>query len=245
LAYLIRKTSVQQDFDPDPAVYRKSVSYSALFIVFFAVTNSTSGWDWLMSIDAHWYSTIYAWYVFSGMLVTALTGIILLLIVLQKAGYLKEVNENHYHDLGKYLFAFSIFWMYLWFSQYLLIWYSNIPEETVYFMARLHDFPVLFYLNLVLCFLFPFLFLMTDTSKKKKTTMAIASVVVLIGHWIDFYLMIMPGTVGKNAGIGMLEVGTFIAFTGMFLFVVFRQLSRYPLISAKHPLYSESLTYDS
>ncbi len=245
LAYLIRKTSLQQDLDPNPKIYKKSTALSAIFMVFFAVTNSTSSWDWLMSIDAHWYSTIFAWYTFSGLFTIALAGIILILIFLKNTGYLKEVNENHFHDLGKYLFAFSIIWTYLWFCQYLLIWYSNIPEETVYFITRLKEFPVLFSLNLILCFLFPLLFLMTTNAKRNPVSMAIASIVVLIGHYIDYYLIIMPGAVGENARIGLFEIGIFILFAGIFVLVVLRYLSKVPLISINHPMYEESLTYET
>lgn len=245
LAHLIRKTSLRQDLNPDPKILKKSTKLSAIFIVIFALTNSTSSWDWLMSIDAHWYSTIFAWYVFVGQFNIALSGIILLLIFLKSLGYLKEVNKNHFHDLGKYLFGFSVVWMYLWFSQYLLIWYANIPEETIYFAPRLNDFPLLFYLNLILCFAFPLLFLMTTNAKTNTVTMAIVSVVVLVGHWIDLYLMIIPGSVGVKANIGLIEIGTTIAYLGLFIFVVLRYLEKHPLVSRNHPFIEESLTYES
>jgi len=245
LAYLIRKNSLQQDLNPDHRIYKKSTKLSAFFIVFFAITNSTSSWDWLMSIDAHWYSTIFAWYTFSGLFNIALAGIILLLIFLKETGYLKGVNKNHFHDLGKYLFGFSVVWMYLWFSQYLLIWYSNIPEETVYFITRLNDFPFLFFLNLFLCFLFPLLFLMSTGAKRNSISLTIVCIVVLIGHYVDYYLIIMPGTVGENAKIGLFEIGTFILFAGLFLLIVLRYLSKVPLQSKNHPMYEESLTYES
>lgn len=245
LAYLIRKTSSKQDTDSNSAILKKSTMLSALFIVFFACTVSTSSWDWLMSIDAHWYSTIFGWYIFSGLFNIGLAGIILLLIFLKRNGYLTEVNKNHFHDLGKYLFGFSIFWMYLWFSQYLLIWYANIPEETVYFQTRLNEFPVLFYLNLILCFLFPFLFLMSRDAKRNTTFLTIASLVVLAGHWLDLYLIIVPGSLGNAAKIGVIEIGTTIAYLGLFLVVVLRNLAKKPLVSSNHPFLKESLTYDT
>jgi hypothetical protein len=198
-----------------------------------------------MSIDAHWYSTLFGWYIFSGLFNIALAGIILILIFLKRNGYLKEVNDNHFHDLGKYLFGFSIVWMYLWFSQYLLIWYANIPEETIYFNVRLKDFPVLFYLNLILCFLFPMLFLMSREAKRNLKFLTIASIVVLVGHWIDLYLVIMPGSLGKISNIGIIEIGTTIAYLGLFILVVLKNLAKKPLISKNHPFLKESLTYDT
>lgn len=245
MAYLMRKQSIKHDLDPDPKILKKSTALSGIFMVIFAITNSTSSWDWLMSIDAHWYSTMFGWYVFTGMFNIALAGIILLLIYLKKNGYLKEANDNHLHDLGKYLFGFSIMWMYLWFSQYMLIWYANIPEETVYFITRIDHFPILFYVNLVLCFVLPFLLLMSRDAKRNPRYMVITAVIVLIGHWIDFYLIIMPGAVGDNATIGLIEIGSFIAFAGLFLMIVLYYLGKVPLISSNHPFLKESLTYDT
>ncbi len=245
LAYLIRKQSMKQDLNSDAKILRKSTALSGIFMVFFAVTNSSSSWDWLMSIDAHWFSTMFGWYTFAGMFNVALAVIILLLLYLKNNGYLKEANDNHLHDLGKYLFGFSIMWMYLWFSQYLLIWYSNIPEETVYFITRLEQFPILFYLNLILCFIAPFLLLMSRDTKRNPKYMTITAIIVLIGHWLDFYLIVTPGTVGENGSIGLVEIGPFIAFAGLFLFVVLRYLGKVPLVSKKHPFYKESLTYET
>lgn len=245
LAYLIRKQSIMQDFDPDPKILKKSTALSGIFMVFFAITVSSSSWDWLMSIDAHWYSTMFGWYIFAGMFNIALAGIILSLIFLKNNGYLKETNDNHMHDLGKYLFGFSIMWMYLWFSQYLLIWYANMPEETVYFITRLNHYPTLFYLNLVLCFVAPFFLLMSRDAKRNPKFMAVASIIVLIGHWLDFYLIVTPGAVGENATIGLVEIGPFIAFAGLFLLVVFRYLGKVPLVSKNHPFHKESLSYET
>lgn len=245
LAYLLRKQSNQLDLDPDPKILKKSTATSGIFMVIFAITVSTSSWDWLMSLEAHWYSTMFGWYVFAGMFNIALAGIILLLLYLKKNGYLQEANANHLHDLGKYLFGFSIMWMYLWFSQYMLIWYANIPEETVYFITRLNHFPILFYVNLVLCFVLPFLLLMSRDAKRNPRYMAITAIIVLIGHWVDLYLIIMPGAVGDNATIGLIEIGTFIVFAGLFILIVLKYLGKVPLISSNHPFLKESLTYDT
>ena len=219
--------------------------FAGLFLVFFAITVSTSSWDWIMSIDAHWYSTIFGWYVFIGMFVTSLAFMILLIWFLKRAGYLAFIRVDHMHDLGKMLFAFSIFWTYLWFSQYLLIWYGHIPEETTYFIQRQESFRILFFLNIGLNFLIPFFGLMKLDLKRKLNWLAVVAGVVLIGHWVDYFQMIMPGAVGEYAGIGILEIAMTASYAGVFLFVVLRMLASKPLLVRNDPFLEESLHYES
>lgn len=245
LSYMIRKISIKTDFDPDLRYYSKSRVYAAIFVVVFAVTSSTSSWDWLLSIDAHWFSTMYGWYIFSGMLVTSLAAITLILLYLMKKGYMQHITQSHLHDMGKYLFAFSIMWAYLWFVQFLFIWYANIPEETAYFVQRLEHYPVLFYLNIIVNLALPFFVLMTRGSKMRYSILVPVAIIILIGHWLDWYLCIMPGSVGNNASIGFLEIGMTIGYAGLFLFVVFRSLTKASLVPVNHPFLKESLHYDT
>ncbi len=219
--------------------------FAGIFLVFFAITVSTSSWDWIMSIDAHWYSTIFGWYVFIGMFVTSLAFMILLIWFFKRAGYLTFIRVDHMHDLAKMLFAFSVFWTYLWFSQYLLIWYGHIPEETTYFIQRQEHFRFLFFLNLGLNFLVPFFGLMKLNMKRKLNWLAVVAFVVLIGHWIDYYQMIMPGSTGENAGIGVLEVALTACYSGVFLFVVLRVLASKPILVKNDPFLEESMHYES
>ena len=243
LTYFLRKNSIQMDSSADIKFFKKHRTLSALFVVFFAISSSTSSWDWLMSIDAHWFSTLYGWYVFSGLLVSTIAVCILVLIFLKRQGYMKHVNKEHMHDLGKYLFAFSILWAYLWFSQYLLIWYSNIPEETVYYVQRLKEYDTLFYVNLVLNFVLPFLILMTRNSKRIDAILGGTSAIIFVGHWIDYYLVIMPGLAGKETSIGIFEPALTIGYIGLFLMVVFYFLSKADLVPKNHPYFKESLDY--
>jgi hypothetical protein len=242
-AHLMRKNSILQDSDPDLKYFRRNNILSAVFIVFFAITSSAAAWDWVMSIDPHWFSTLFGWYIFSGLLVSGIATIILIVLLLKNGGYLTNVNNEHLHDLGKYLFAFSILWTYLWFSQYMLIWYGNLPEETIYFVQRLKEFKVLFFMNLIVNFAFPLLSLMTRNSKRTSLVLAIVAFGLIIGHWIDFYLMIMPGTLGPKAGIGFIEIGITLGYIGLFLWVVFNSLTKANLVPANHPYYKESLGY--
>jgi hypothetical protein len=166
----------------------------------------------------------------------------LIAINLKQAGYLRILNANHLHDLGKFAFGFTIFWTYVWFAQFMLIWYANLPEEVTYFQERwFGHFAPLFYLSLIINFVTPFLLLMTRDAKRQHIMLKIATVVILSGHYIDFYMMVMPGTVGNSAGFGPMEVGTLLLFLGLFLTMVTRMLASASLIQHKHPFLEESL----
>ncbi len=241
--YLLRKYTLAEDNEGGTKYYKKSVSLSAIFIVFFAVSSSIVAWDWIMSIDTHWYSTMFGWYVFASWFVTGLSCITLLTVWLHGKGLLPMVNNNHIHDLGKFMFAFSVFWTYIWFSQFLLIYYANIPEETVYFWERLNSstYAPLFYVNLIFNFFLPFLLLMTRDAKRQWLMLKIVASLIIVGHFIDFYLMITPGTLKDHGGIGLMEIGTFMVYVGLFAYVVLNGLSRYKLIPENHPMLEESL----
>jgi len=239
-----KSTNALMDSD-DVKFHNRRKVFAGIFLVFFGITVSTSSWDWIMSIDAHWFSTIFGWMVFIGMFVNALAFLILMIWFLKRGGYLTFVRGEHIHDLATMLFAFSIFWTYLWFSQYLLIWYGHIPEETIYFVQRQEDFKLLFFLNLILNFLVPFFGLMKLNMKRKLNWVAGISAVVLVGHWIDYFQLIMPGAVGETAKIGVLEIAMTVCYLGIFLFVVLKSLASKPLLVKKDPFLEESLHYEA
>lgn len=238
----IRKLSLQEDEIGGHTPFLKMRSLSAIFLVIFAVTSSIAAWDWVMSIDTHWFSTMLGWYVFASWWVAGIAMITFLVVWLKDKGLLEVVNHNHLHDLGKFIFAFSIFWTYIWFSQFLLIYYANIPEESIYFVERVttHYKPI-FYLNLFLNFVFPFLFLMTRDSKRHRVFLKIVCIVVIFGHWLDFFLMVTPGTMQYDGSFGFMEIGVTMIFLSMFLFVVLNNLAKVPLIAKNHPMLEESL----
>jgi hypothetical protein len=221
-------------------LWKLSRRNSAIFIVFFAVTSSTMAWDWIMSIDTHWFSTLFGWYTFAGMFVTAITVITLIAIYLKMNGYLPELNQNHLQDLAKFMFAFSIFWTYLWFSQYMLIWYSNIPEEVTYYMVRFEEYRGPFLTALVLNFLFPVLVMMSRDSKRNMYFIITGGIGILIGHWLDHFVMIMPGSVNTEWSIGLIDLGIFLGYMGLFIWVVFSALSKAALVPKNHPMLYES-----
>lgn len=240
---LIKKNMLAEDLEADTKYWFKNRSLSAWFLVFFAVSSSVAAWDWVMSIDTHWFSTMFGWYVFSSWWVTALAMITLIVVYLKDAGYLKVVNANHLHDLGKFIFAFSIFWTYIWFGQFLLIYYANIPEETVYFIERMKTSPYswVFYTNLILNFVLPFLLLMTRDAKRHLSMLKVVCPIVIVGHWFDFYNMVTPGIMQNNGGLGFLEIGTGLIFMAAFLWITLTSLSKMPLFGKNHPLLEESL----
>jgi hypothetical protein len=230
--------------------------WAALFIVFFALTVMSSiPWLWLMSIDAHWYSTMYSWYTFASTFVAGMSLIALFVVFLKNNDYLELVNQEHLHDLGKFMFAFSVFWGYLWFSQYMLIWYSNQPEETIYFITRIGNrvmkspYQGIFWLMFCLNFLAPLLLLMTRGAKRNYTTITFMALLILFSHWLDFYQMVFPGPM-KDPATGMTHVPLILAdfgvaagFIGLIMFVTGRTLSRYPLLAKNHPFIKESIIH--
>lgn len=242
----MRKQSLLEDVEGGTKRFWKMKTIATLFIIFFAISSSVSAWDWIMSIDTHWFSTMFGWYVFASWHVSGLAAISLALVYLHEAGYLKFLNESHLHDINKMVFGFSIFWTYIWFGQFLLIYYANIPEETIYFVERLESdyYSKFIFFNLFVNFFFPFLAFMTRDAKRKATIVKIVCSAVLIGHWFDFYLMITPGTLKEHGGFGFLEIGLAMIYLSVFIYVVANTLSKAPLIAKNHPMLQESLHHN-
>ncbi len=221
--------------------WKLNLKNSAIFLVFFGFTSSVFVWDVIMSIDAHWYSTLFGWYVFAGMWIGAIITFNMLVIHLKSRDQLEHVNPSHVHDLGKWMFAISFLWTYLWFSQFMLIWYSNIPEEVVYFQQRWEQYRGLFWITMLVNFVFPMILLMARDTKRNKSYLLFVGVLILIFHWCDTYLLVMPGTVSGNWNIGLLEIGMFLLFLGFFTYWILRSLSKAPLLAKNHPFLEESL----
>ena len=245
----MRKLSSQADENMDQEASKKFIwnntVWAAVFIVFFALTvASTIPWLWLMSIDAHWYSTMYSWYTFASTFVAGMSLVAIFVVYLKNQDYLEYVSEEHLHDLGKFMFAFSVFWTYLWYSQFMLIWYANIPEETIYFKPRMQGaYRGIFFLNLIINFVLPFLLLMRRGSKRNYTTMTFVAVLIILGHWVDFYQMVMPGTMHEHYSLGWFEFGILIFYAGLIMYFVGRGLSKKPLLAVYHPFVKESLIH--
>jgi|TARA_Y100001947_G_scaffold135246_1_gene122914 hypothetical protein len=238
--YFSRKFSLAQDLANDNKNFKRNFQISAGFLVFYIYTESMMSWDWVMSVDPHWFSTLFGWYVFASMVVSGITTIALMTIYLKSKGYMKFVNDSHLHDLAKYMFGFSVFWAYLWFSQFMLIWYANIPEEVTYFVTRIEDYTIPFFTMFALNFIFPFLVLMNSDYKRIPWFIVMAGMIILVGHYMDVYTMIMPATVGDRWDFGLPEISALALFTGLFIILVFYSLSKAPLLAKGNPFIKES-----
>ena len=235
-----RRNSKADDTAEDNRYFKKNFKASAGFLVFFIVTESMMSWDWIMSFDPHWFSTLFGWYVFASMFVGGITVIALITIYLKSKGLMEFVNDSHLHDLAKFMFAISVFWTYLWFSQFMLIWYANIPEEVTYFVTRIEDYNLPFFGMLAMNFIFPVLLLMNSDYKRVNWFVIMTGIVILAGHYIDVFNMVMPATVGTSWYIGIPEIGSLLFFFGLFVLVVFTALTKAPLLAKRNPFIKES-----
>lgn len=239
-----RKRSLEEDRVGGTEIHFKNYRRGALFLVFFSVFSSTSTWDWIMSIDVHWFSTLFGWYNFAGMWVSTMVVLVMLVLHLKKQGYLPKVNESHIHDLGKWTFAISFLWSYLWFSQFMLIWYANIPEEVTYYVARIQDFKFMYFFMFIINFAFPMLILMSRDAKRHAGILTFVGTIILIGHWLDAYQMVAIGSQGKHAYPGFIEIGLGIMMAGLLIKVILTNLTKAPLTPVNHPFLDESIHHD-
>ena len=194
LASLLRDRLAALDGRPTAEANRAFARASVLFLLLLAPTLSAASWDWAMSLEPEWYSTMFSVYIFSGTFLGGIAAVAVLAIWLDRRGLLgRRLAPETLHDLGKLLFAFGTFWAYIWFCQYLLIWYSNLPEETPYFARRLTGgWTLLFWLNPVLNFGVPFAALLSARVKRRPGFLVQVALVVLLGRWLDSYLLIAP-----------------------------------------------------
>lgn len=245
-AYLLWRESSRQDQDGLLEHTHRSKKYSAIFLAVFALTFSLASFDWLMSIEAEFYSTIFAFYCFSGLFVSGIAAVAVLVILLRRRGLLSQINEDHLHNLGKLIFGFSTFWAYLWVSQYLLIYYANLPEETVFYLRQTSTpgWKALFQINLLVNWLFPFALLISRKAKRKEGLLLAACVVILFGHWLDLYLLIFP-SLGLSWTIGIVDVALVAGVGALFLVTTAEALGRVPLVPAHDPYMAESLAFHS
>ena len=235
-----RKNSLALDETNDLSYYKKNFKASAGFLAFFLVSESMMSWDWIMSVDPHWFSTLFGWYVFASFFVSGITTIALITLYLKSKGYLEHINNSHFHDLAKFMFGISVFWTYLWFSQFMLMWYANIPEEVTYYKFRIEHYNLPFFGMVVMNFVFPILILINTDFKRVPWIITMAGIIILSGHYLDFHNMIFPATVGDQWFIGAAELGSLAFFAGLFIFVVFTALSKAPLLAKGNPLIEES-----
>ena len=238
----LRALSLAQDRTGDPAGTRATVRWAAGFLVVFAITACLGAFDWLMTLEARWFSTIFGFYNVAGILVSTVTLVAVAAILLRRAGALPQLRDDHLHDLGKLMFAFATFWAYQWISQFLLIWYSNLPDETVYFERRWEGgwWPV-FLANAIVNWALPFFLLLPRGAKRNERVLLGVGALLLFGRWLDLWLMAMPSNFPQRPWPGLLELAGLLGPAGVLVFWVTRSLRRVPLLPRHDPYLGESL----
>lgn len=240
--YLIVGNSFRQDTRADIAPTRRNWVLSAPVTIFFGVTITFAAFDLLMSLYPHWFSTIFGVYYFSGSLVGALAVITIIAVLLKKAGQLDAwLTTERFHDLGKLLFAFNVFWAYIAFSQYLLIWYADLPEETVFFKYRTqHGWEYVSILLLLLHFIVPFILLLSQDAKRNLNVLLGGAVLLLFAHLLDMYWLVMPNYAHDSVVLGWNELGPLLGLGGVFVLVTAWQFRRRSAIPVNDPYLGEA-----
>lgn len=246
---ILRNLSLREDnTDPDKIdsilkLFGKSELFSKILIFVLAVTFSLSAFDWIMSVEVHWYSTIFALKNLVAAFLHGVSIIVLIIIILNRRGYFPFLNKYHLHDFSRYIFMLSIVWGYFWFSQFMIIWYGNVPEETVYYYIRWQEgWKVLFFLEIGLNWAIPFLVLLPVKSSRNKTAIVIVIALLIIGQYIDLFVQVIPGTTGLLK-FGWIEVGMFLGYAGLFALFVATALGKAKLIPPNHPYLEESMNH--
>lgn len=236
--------SLAQDVTGDVGFTLRNNAWSAAFIPFFAIGFSFLCYDYMMSLEPHWFSTMFAVYGFAGLIYSTFAAIMVVTILMRRRGLLPHLNENHLHDLGKLMFAFNVFWAYIGFSQFMLIWYANLPEETVYYLRRLEgNWQWLMWGLLIFKFIVPFFVLMPREAKRNEKTLMFMSVYMLVWHWIDVYVMVMPNFATGNPVFGWIEIGMALGFLGLFVTVVALFYGRVPAMAFRDPRILEAVQH--
>jgi hypothetical protein len=238
-AWWFRRISLRQDREPglSLALHRRLTNWAAAFTLVFALTFTLGAFDWLISLDPRWFSTMFAVYVFAGTFVQGIAAVTLTIVILKHRGPLRDaVSEHQLHDLGKMLFAFSTFWAYIWTAQYLLIWYGNIPEEVTHFQTRTNGpWLYLFALNFLLNWVVPFMVLLSKRAKCTSRVLKVVCCILLVGHWLDLYMLVMP-SVWSAPRLGFVEIGIAAAFLSLLFLVFAGNLARAPLVPLNDPV---------
>lgn len=242
--WLLLRHSSSQDEDGDLSHTRSNVRLSAIWLVLAVVPFIMGSFDWIMSLEPHWYSTIFAFYNFASMFSGGLALIIILIILMNRTGLIPIwINHNHLHELGRFLLAMTTFWVYIWFSQHMLIWYANIPEETAYYMKRHFGiFGTLAVINVVANWFIPFAILLFRKPKRNERAMLVVAIVVLAGRWLDLYLMIFPAMPDAVPVVGPLEIGVVMIAIPVVGWAIFKLISLRETIPVNDPYLGDSRT---
>lgn len=254
LATYFKRSSLAQDQNGDPRITLRMARFAAPATLLFALSITFAAFDWIMSLDPHWFSTIFGVCYFAGGFMAFMATLALLCMYLGRQGYLKEaVTTEHYHDMGKLLFAFMVFWTYVNFSQYMLIWYANLPEETAFYAHRKEGNWRWIGAALVFGhFLVPFVFLMSRHVKRSRLTLALAAVFMLVMHWVDMAFLVVPNWHPTGDGhhepgfhLHLLDVTCLLGIGALIAGATLASLRRTPLVPERDPRLAESLHFNN
>jgi hypothetical protein len=239
--------SQKQDETGDEKISRRLKAISAPGLIVFSLTMTLAAVDWLMSLEPEWYSTMWGVYYFSGSVIAIFAFLIVSIAFIQARGRLQGVvTVEHVHDVGKLLFAFVVFWTYIAFSQYFLIWYGNIPEETAYFMLRQQgSWPKIGKILIFGHFLIPFFFLMPRAAKRSRSAVVAAALWLLVMHYFDLYWCVMPVYREEGPHFGIADVSAILAVGGAFVATLGWVSSRRSLVPIRDPRLAESLSFEN
>jgi len=238
----IVKNSIKQDDDNDVKYTNYNVRNSAIFLVVGAITFSFASFDMLMSLQPHWYSTVFGLLAISGMITSTFAVITIILVYLRNNGYDQVITKDHMVTMGTLMMSFSVFWVYLWVSQHMLIWYANIPEETSYYAFRhFGGWGSLSFVNLILNWVIPFLILLPRAFKRNDKILLYASIILVIGHWLDLYILVMPSSMGSLPQLGIWEIALFAGAMALVFWIVALSLSKASIVPKNDPYLVESL----
>ena len=241
LTHLLRKFSIQEDLEGGLKYFEKSELYSKIYIFLLGFTFSLASFDWIMSLDVHWFSNIFALKMFVTGFYHGVAMLALIVILLHERGHYKELNSSHMMDFSRYIFMLSILWGYFFFAQFMLIWFSNIPEETIYYAKMWNNgWKALFYVKIVLNWFLPFMILMSKKADRNRQIVKWVAIILIFGQWIDMYIHIFPA-ITITPVFGFIEIGAFLGFAGLFALVFGYTLSKAAMIPANHPYLEESL----
>lgn len=246
-AWKLRTLSKQVDETKSRKTYQSLYNWAVGYIVFFGFCSAFWAWDWLMSLDPHWYSTMYIWFAMTSCWSTGIAIVILYSVYLKKKGFLPQFNDNHLHDLAKWLFAISMVWTYTWFAQFMLYWFANIPEEANYFIGRFDYYPQLFLPSLIPTFLIPLIVMISSSIKRNYKVVVAMCIIVIFGQLITHFLMVMPATVGPywlSLDNVLLFIGMTVFVIGLFIFFTMSKLAKLKLVPTGNPFYHESEIYE-
>lgn len=237
IAVMLHRVSLRQDKNPTDLLIKKMRKISAPGMLLFALTITYSSFDWLMSLDPHWYSTIFGVYIFSGTFLAILSFMVLIGRYLNSKGLLvNDITVEHYHDVGKFMFAFIIFWAYMAFSQYFLIWYANIPEETVWFLNRWKGTWKTVSLVIIFGhFAIPFVIMIFRASKRSRIILPIMAVMLLVMRFVDIHWLVLPNLHHDDAAFSWMDFTTMVGIGGIFVWFFWKRFTAHPLVPIGEP----------